>query len=91
MKISLKNGYNFAKKVLCTGECDMLILDEFLGVLDQKLVGDDALETLLAAREENVDLILTGKVCPAGAEEHADEVTRLECLKPSNDHACMNG
>lgn len=43
---------------------------EFLGVLDQKLVGDDALETLLAAREENVDLILTGKVCPAGAEEH---------------------
>lgn len=79
------------KKVLCTGECDMLILDEFLGVLDQKLVGDDALETLLAAREENVDLILTGKVCPAGAEEHADEVTRLECLKPSNDHACMNG
>lgn len=37
----------------------MLILDEFLGVLDQKLVGDDALETLLAAREENVDLILT--------------------------------
>ena len=73
------------------GKCDMLILDEFLGVLDQKLVGDDALETLLAAREENVDLILTGKVCPAGAEEHADEVTRLECLKPSNDHACMNG
>ena len=86
-----QNGYNFAKKVLCTGECDMLILDEFLGVLDQKLVGDDALETLLAAREENVDLILTGKVCPAGAEEHADEVTRLECLKPSNEHACMNG
>ena len=88
---NIQNGYNFAKKVLCTGECDMLILDEFLGVLDQKLVGDDALETLLAAREENVDLILTGKVCPAGVEEHADEVTRLECLKPLNDHACMNG
>ena len=35
---NIQNGYNFAKKVLCTGECDMLILDEFLGVLDQKLV-----------------------------------------------------
>lgn len=44
----------------------MLILDEFLGVLDQKLVGDDALETLLAAREENVDLILTGKYARLG-------------------------
>ena len=59
----------------------MLILDEFLGVLDQKLVGDKALETLLAAREENVDLILTGKMCPDGAQEYADEVTYLECLK----------
>ena len=26
---NIQNGYNFAKKVLCTGECDMLILDEF--------------------------------------------------------------
>ncbi len=52
------------QKVLCTGECDMLILDEFLGVLDQKLVGDDALETLLAAREENVDLNSDRKSMP---------------------------
>ena len=66
----------------------MLILDEFLGVLDQKLVGDDALETLLARARENVDLILTGKVCPAGAEEHADEVTRwnAEAVKRSCVH-----
>lgn len=40
---NIQNGYNFAKKVLCTGECDMLILDEFLGVLDQKLVRETML------------------------------------------------
>ncbi len=33
---NIQNGYNFAKKVLCTGECDMLILDEFLGVLESE-------------------------------------------------------
>lgn len=28
---NLKNGLNFARKVLATGECDVLILDEVLG------------------------------------------------------------
>ncbi|MFR6393327.1 MAG: hypothetical protein ACLUN0_10940 [Roseburia sp.] len=27
----MKNGLNFAKKVLVTGECNVLILDEVLG------------------------------------------------------------
>ncbi len=78
---NIQNGYNFARKVLCTGECDMLILDEFLGVMDQGLAGIEELEALLAQREETVDLILTGKVCPAGVETYADELTRIEAVK----------
>ena len=30
----MKNGLNFAKKVLATGECDVLILDEALGLVE---------------------------------------------------------
>ena len=30
-KVNILNGYNFAKKVLSIGECDVLILDEILG------------------------------------------------------------
>lgn len=78
---NIQNGYNFAKKVLCTGECDMLILDEFLGVMDQGLAGMEELEALLAQREESVDLILTGKVCPPGVERYADELTLIEKMK----------
>ena len=33
-RICIRNGLNFAKKVLVTGECDILILDEILGILD---------------------------------------------------------
>ena len=32
--MSMKNGLGFAKKVLATGECDVLILDEILGLLE---------------------------------------------------------
>ena len=32
--INIRNGFNFAKKVVATGECDLLILDEVLSVGD---------------------------------------------------------
>ena len=32
--VNIKNGLNFAKKVLTTGECDLLILDEVLGLIE---------------------------------------------------------
>ena len=31
---NILNGFNFAKKVIDTGECDVLVLDEVLGLLD---------------------------------------------------------
>ena len=31
---NIRNGLNFAKKVLYTGECSLLILDEVLGLID---------------------------------------------------------
>lgn len=80
-RLNIQNGINFARKVLCTGECDMLILDEFLGILDQNLITEEELSNLLCAREEGVDLILTGKVCPPELEEYADIVTRIENVK----------
>lgn len=78
---NIRNGLNFARKVLTTGECDMLILDELLGILDQQIIGEEELKNLFALREENVDLVLTGKVCPSYLEEYADLVTRIENVK----------
>ena len=36
--INIKNGLNFAKKVLCTGGCDLLILDEVLRLIDNGII-----------------------------------------------------
>lgn len=77
-RINIQNGINFAKKVLTTGECDMLILDEFLGILDLGLMTVEEFEGLLSLREDNVSLILTGKVCPLQLKGYADLVTRVD-------------
>ena len=36
--INIKNGLNFAKKVLVTGESTILVLDEILGLLERRII-----------------------------------------------------
>lgn len=78
--INIKNGFCFAKKVLSTGECDMLILDEVLGILDQKIISLEEFETFLQANED-VNIILTGKVFPEQLEPFVDIISRIEDVK----------
>lgn len=81
--INIRNGINFAKKVLATGECDLLILDEILGLIDNDIITVDDLKNVLGARDEETDVILTGislndEICML-----ADEVSRIETIKYS--------
>lgn len=57
---NIKNGVNFARKVLTTGGCDLLILDEILGIVDNGILSGDELREMLESRDEGVDVILTG-------------------------------
>ena len=79
--INIKHGINFAKKVLATGECDLLILDEVLGLVDNGIITVEDLKNLLDARDEETDIIMTGislndEICML-----ADEVSKIETLK----------
>lgn len=57
---NLKNGVNFAKKVLVTEECDVLILDEILGLLEYGIVTADEVRSLLQTNDGDVEVIMTG-------------------------------
>lgn len=74
---NILNGLNYAKKVLSTGGCDLLILDEALGLIDQKIVTEKDLQLILECRDET-DVILTGKILPEGIGQMADKVERAE-------------
>lgn len=43
--LNIKNGLNFARKVLQTEECDVLILDEILGLTDRGIVTAEELKS----------------------------------------------
>lgn len=58
--INIKNGLNFARKVLSTGSCDLLVLDEILGIVDNGILKADELKEMLEMRPESMDVIMTG-------------------------------
>lgn len=81
--INIKNGINFAKKVLTTGECDLLILDEILGLIDNDIITVDDLRNLLNSKDEETDVILTGIFLNDEIGRLADEISKIETVKTS--------
>lgn len=79
--INIKNGLNFARKVLSTGECKMLIMDEVLGLVDNGIITVDDLRSILQARDEETEIILTGIAMNDEICMLADEVSRIETVK----------
>jgi len=82
-RLNILNGLNYAKKVLPTWECDLLILDEVLGILDQGILSEEDLKAILDCRG-SVDVILTGKVLPAETGRIADRIDRIEHVQVDN-------
>ena len=78
---NIKNGLTFARKVLHTGECDLLILDEVLGLLDSNIIGVEDLKAILSARDDDTTIIMTGIQLNDDICILADEVSRIETLK----------
>lgn len=74
---NIKNGINFAKKVLTTGEGDLVILDEVLGLVDQGLIDLKDLKNLMDAKLEDTELILTGRVLNEELRLYIDEIYHL--------------
>lgn len=77
---NISNGIGFAKKVLTTGECDLLILDEVLGLVEKDIITEDDLKALLECRGDT-DVILTGITLNDEICVLADEVSKIETVK----------
>lgn len=78
--INIKNGFNFAKKVIATGECDVLILDEVLGIIDRNIIGLEEFEKLVSSKEDDMSLILTGKIFPEKLRPYVDAISVIDYI-----------
>ncbi len=77
---NIRNGLNYAKKVLSVAECDLLILDEVLGLLDNGILTKEELKELVEIRHDT-DIILTGVKLEDDICFMADEVSKIETVK----------
>ncbi|MCM1144725.1 MAG: cob(I)yrinic acid a,c-diamide adenosyltransferase [Blautia sp.] len=77
---NIRNGLNFAKKVMNTDECDLLILDEILEVLDNGIISVEELKALMLCKPDGMDVIMTGITLSDEVGMLADEVTRIETV-----------
>lgn len=75
------NGMNFVRKVLSIGECDVLVLDEILGLVDLGIIAVDEVVKLIHMKDETVELILTGRDLPEEVAACADYVSEFDIIK----------
>lgn len=79
--MNLVSGFNYSKKVITTGGCDLVVLDEVLGLVDQNIISENDFLELAAAIPEDMVVICTGRKVPDAIKECADELYQVTLEK----------
>jgi cob(I)alamin adenosyltransferase len=80
-KINIINGMHFARKVISIEECDVLVLDEVLGLIDLGIISAEDVIDLIQRKSESMELILTGRNLPEKIIPYADYISRLDIVR----------
>lgn len=80
-KQNMLNGFHFANKVVETGECDLLVLDEVLGLLDIGVLTIQDIYRLIERCGSDISLIMTGKFVPKELIQHIGIVSEIRQVK----------
>lgn len=80
-KANILNGIHFAAKVLKIEECDTLILDEILGLVDFGIITEEELIDLIRMKPDSMELILTGRQLPQALIPYADFISEIRRIK----------
>ncbi len=77
-RANIRNGLNYARKVIVTHECDLLVLDEILGLPECNIATCDEIKEILKAKNNDMHIVLTGRSMKEELRECVDAVTCLE-------------
>lgn len=77
----IRNAFNFARKIVDTGECEMLLLDGVLECVEKGFLEEIELVELLNKRGSFMDIILTGDVLSPKIAEIADCIYQMKVEK----------
>lgn len=80
-KKNILNGFNLARKVIETGECDVLVLDEVLGLVDEGIITVDDIVNLIQLRDDYFKLVMTGQNLAPELVEYVDIISEIRPIK----------
>ena len=81
LKKEVQKEYNFCIELMQKKECDILIMDEIFGALEDKLISERQIIDLIEKKPENIEIILTGRNAPQSVIDKADLVTEMKKVK----------
>lgn len=81
LKKEIRVGFNFVKDVVENRKCDILIVDEIMGVLSNKFLDVNEVVEVLKSKSDNMEIILTGRNVPIEIMEVADLITEMKPIK----------
>ena len=82
-QMELMTAFQFSKKIIETGECDMLILDGVLDAVAQNFLTGKDLCQVVARRPEYMQVLITGEKMIPSLEELAGNIYHIETVKES--------
>lgn len=78
---NILNGFNFAKKVIETGESDVIILDELLGLVDLGIIHIKDVIELLQSEGDYKKLFITGNNLAEPLVPYIDVICEISLQK----------
>ncbi len=81
LQADIRNAFEFVKNCMQKKACDVLILDEIMGVLKNELLSVTEIVTLLKSKPEEMEVVLTGRNVPSEILELADYVSDIIGVK----------
>ncbi len=81
MAPEIRNAFNFTKKIMETGECEMLMLDGVLECVREGFISDQELVELLEKKPSYMSVLLTGDSLPELVGSCADYIYQIKIEK----------
>ncbi len=81
LKEEILNAWEFVKQIIKNKECDMLILDEILAVLNKGYIDTTEAVSIFKQGSNSLEIILTGRDAKDAVIEIADYVSEIVLIK----------
>ena len=79
--VNIKNALGYTRKVIGTNQCDILILDDILGLIDYGIMTSGEIIDLLSMKKDSMSILLTGQSLPEEIADYADCIYQISSVK----------